>query len=79
MRQVGPVISEHGLDRHGIGDVATAYWNLSGPALYEQAISRQEGLVADGGALVVITGAHTGRSPKGPTLSDMSLIVEGLT
>ena len=64
MRQVGPVIGEHGLDRHGIGEVATAYWNLSGPGLYEQAIRRGEGQVAEGGALVVRTGAHTGRSPK---------------
>ncbi len=64
MRQVGPVIGEHGLDRHGIGEVSTAYWNLSGPALYEQAICRREGLVAEGGALVVRTGDHTGRSPK---------------
>ncbi len=64
MRQVGPVIGEHGLDRHGIGEVATAYWNLSGPGLYEQAIGRREGQLAEGGALVVRTGAHTGRSPK---------------
>jgi phosphoenolpyruvate carboxykinase (ATP) len=38
--------------------------NLSVAALYEKAIERQEGLIADGGPLVVRTGQHTGRSPN---------------
>ena len=38
--------------------------NLSVPALYEAAIRRDEGLIADGGPLVVRTGSHTGRSPQ---------------
>ncbi len=39
-------------------------WNLDAPALYEEAIRRNEGLLAPGGAFVVETGEYTGRSPK---------------
>ena len=70
MQRVGPTISAHGLDRHGIHNVATAYWNLAGPALYEQALPRGEGQMAEGGALVVVTGAHTGRSPRDKFIVD---------
>ncbi len=38
------------------------HWNYSAPALYEEAIRRGEGQVAKGGALIVETGQHTGRS-----------------
>ena len=62
MRQIGTHISRHGLDLQGIRNVSAAYWNLGAPALYEEAIRRQEGVVAEGGPLVVKTGQHTGRS-----------------
>ncbi|MDQ3541995.1 MAG: phosphoenolpyruvate carboxykinase (ATP) [Chloroflexota bacterium] len=38
--------------------------NLSTPRLIEEAIQRREGRLAEGGALVVDTGQHTGRSPN---------------
>ena len=53
-----------GLDAHGLHNVACAYWNLTAPDLYEEAILRGEGAVAEGGPLVVLTGEHTGRSAK---------------
>lgn len=39
-------------------------WNLGAAALYEEAVRRGEGLVAESGPLVCLTGAHTGRSPN---------------
>jgi phosphoenolpyruvate carboxykinase (ATP) len=53
-----------GLEAHGIENVARVHWNLSVPALYEEAVRRREALVADGGPLVCRTGQHTGRSPN---------------
>jgi phosphoenolpyruvate carboxykinase (ATP) len=44
--------------------------NLSIAALYEKAIEREEGILADGGPLVVRTGRHTGRSPKDKFIAD---------
>jgi phosphoenolpyruvate carboxykinase (ATP) len=40
------------------------HWNLSEPALYEEAIKRQEACIAAEGPLVCRTGQHTGRSPN---------------
>src|SRR5262245_51796278 len=52
------------LEIHGIVNPGTVYWNLSVPALYEEAVTRREGLIAEGGPLACSTGQHTGRSPN---------------
>lgn len=64
MQEQGRAKSEHGLSAHGIRNVNTIWWNLSTPALYEQAVQRHEGTVAHLGPLVTRTGQYTGRSPK---------------
>jgi phosphoenolpyruvate carboxykinase (ATP) len=53
-----------GLELHGITNVARVYWNLSVPALYEEAVHRREALISAQGPLVCRTGQHTGRSPN---------------
>jgi phosphoenolpyruvate carboxykinase (ATP) len=45
-------------------DLGGALSNLDVPALVEAAIARGEGLLGRGGALLVTTGRHTGRSPR---------------
>jgi phosphoenolpyruvate carboxykinase (ATP) len=52
----------YGLERHGFRNLKAVNWNLSAPALYEEAVRRGEGHVAKNGPLVVLTGQHTGRS-----------------
>src|SRR2546421_1759163 len=54
----------HGLEAHGIEEPERVYWNLTTPALYEEAVRRHEGLIAQAGPIVFHTGRHTGRSPK---------------
>jgi phosphoenolpyruvate carboxykinase (ATP) len=55
--------SRLGLEAHGIHPEMVG-WNLTAPALYEQAARRREALIADAGPMVVHTGHHTGRSPR---------------
>ncbi len=64
MEHIGPVISRHADALHGLKHLKTAYWNLPTALLYEQALRRDEGLLARGGAFVAMTGDHTGRSPN---------------
>src|SRR5580704_17987641 len=52
-----------GLEHEGI-QTDRIRWNLTPAALYEEAIRRQEGLIAAEGPLVCRTGSHTGRSPN---------------
>src|SRR5476651_1539101 len=52
-----------GLERDGI-QTDRACWNLSTAVLYEEAVRRQEGLIAASGPLACRTGLHTGRSPN---------------
>jgi phosphoenolpyruvate carboxykinase (ATP) len=53
-----------GLESHRITNVSRVYWNLSIPALYEEAVRRREAAISVDGPLVCRTGQHTGRSPN---------------
>jgi phosphoenolpyruvate carboxykinase (ATP) len=53
-----------GFDAQGVQSSKPVHFNLSVAALYEHAIRRQEGVIAEEGPLVCRTGAHTGRSPN---------------
>lgn len=66
----GPAVSRHGLAGHGLRGYPAAHWNLGTPALYEHVLRRGEGRLAQGGALVVRTGVHTGRSPNDKFIVD---------
>jgi phosphoenolpyruvate carboxykinase (ATP) len=48
----------------GLHTNAALHWNLLTPSLVEEAIRRNEGVLAADGPLVVETGKHTGRSAK---------------
>src|SRR4029077_7886685 len=50
------------LERDGI-EPDRVRWNLSVAALYEEAVRRNEAVIAAGGSLACKTGQHTGRSP----------------
>ncbi|MBA3432763.1 MAG: phosphoenolpyruvate carboxykinase (ATP) [Actinobacteria bacterium] len=52
-------LAEHGIDVRG-----RIYWHPTTSQLYAHALERGEATLAEGGALVVDTGVHTGRSPK---------------
>jgi phosphoenolpyruvate carboxykinase (ATP) len=51
------------LERDGIA-ASRVFWNLPTAALYEEAVRRQEAVIAIDGPLVCRTGQHTGRSPN---------------
>ncbi len=55
---------ELGLEQHGIDGPGSVHRNPSTELLYEHAVLRGEGRIAQGGPLAVDTGKHTGRSPK---------------
>src|SRR5690606_6063115 len=48
----------------GLGRTQTVYYNLTPPRLYEIALRRGEGRLAQHGPLVARTDPHTGRSPN---------------
>src|SRR6185369_339012 len=64
MHNDGPSVSSVGLEKLGISDARTVYWNLPPARLIEQAAQRKEAVLAAEGPLVCTTGSHTGRSPN---------------
>ena len=70
----GVASSSEQLQLHGLENLGSIHWNLSAPALYQEAIRRKEGVVTAGGALTVATGIHTGRSPKDKFITLLRII-----
>ncbi len=60
----GRVNPSQTLETQGIKGVGAVYYNLLEPALIEAALKNNEGTLGQGGAFLVTTGKHTGRSPK---------------
>lgn len=60
----GHVNPSYRLDHQGITGLGGVYYNLLEPALIQEALKREEGTLGLGGAFLVSTGKHTGRSPK---------------
>ncbi|MCB1353165.1 MAG: phosphoenolpyruvate carboxykinase [Rhodobacteraceae bacterium] len=52
------------LEATGFPGVSKVHYNLLEPALVTEAVRRGEGELGRGGAMLVSTGKHTGRSPK---------------
>jgi len=53
-----------GLEVYGLTNLGEIKKNLTAPELYEEIIKNGEGTIANGGAMVCLTGAVTGRSPN---------------
>ncbi|MBM3889494.1 MAG: phosphoenolpyruvate carboxykinase (ATP), partial [Verrucomicrobia bacterium] len=52
------------LEMHGLVGTGVIHWNLPVPTLVEMSLCRNESQLASNGALVVMTGKRTGRSPN---------------
>jgi len=72
--ETGVFNSECRVQDIGLVGLDGVHYNLTEPALVEEAVRRGEGRLIRGGALLATTGAHTGRSPK-----DKHVVVEPST
>jgi phosphoenolpyruvate carboxykinase (ATP) len=64
MNEVAALKSDCDLETQGFPGTSKVYWNLSTESLYEQALSRGEGIISHDGALVVRSGMHTARAAR---------------
>ena len=57
-------LSETRSDEFSLNTKGTVYWNSPTSVLYEQAVKREEAIIAESGPLVATTSPYTGRSPN---------------
>lgn len=62
--EIGTRNPSFGIDHCGIETRGRVHYNLVEAALYEEALARREARLSADGALVAVTGQHTGRSAK---------------
>jgi len=62
LTEASQAASIYGLENHGLRNLKCVYWNLSTAALYEEAVCRGEGWIAEEGPFLVHTGKHTARA-----------------
>ena len=56
VKHSGRFVSPHGLENHGVTKAQLVHWNDCAAPLYQMAVERREGLMAEGGPLVVADG-----------------------
>ncbi|MDJ0608037.1 MAG: phosphoenolpyruvate carboxykinase [Kiloniellales bacterium] len=78
MSDTGTVVSRYGLSKHDIRGYRSAVWNETAPGLVEETIRRGDGTLSDGGALVALTGQHTGRSPNDKFIVEEAATAESI-
>ncbi|RKX24576.1 MAG: phosphoenolpyruvate carboxykinase (ATP) [Candidatus Zixiibacteriota bacterium] len=64
------LISNYGLENHGLINLGDVHWNYNTPTLYEEIIRNNEGYIAHLGPVVVRSGLHTGRAAKDKFIVD---------
>ena len=64
MKTFGTHNPQCGLESSGLPETGTAYFNFGAARLYEESLRRGEARLTAGGALMAVTGRHTGRSAK---------------
>lgn len=74
MNEFGIIPNTNNLKELGLGNIDTAYWNLTPAELVEESIVRGMGVLDKNGALAIDTGEFTGRSPK-----DRFIVYDGKT
>src|SRR5437762_14044909 len=52
------------LEAAGLTPQRAVHWNLGPPELYEHAVRRADGVIAEGGAFAAVTAPHTRRTPN---------------
>lgn len=62
LKEASQAASIYGLENHGLRNLKCVYWNLPAAALYEEAVCRGEGWIAEEGPFIVHTGKHTARA-----------------